>query len=37
MKVMHFSLAFWLELHVTDLDRVICDVRLICSEIKLYG
>ena len=35
MKVMCFSLVFSLELHVKDLVRVICDERLICSEIKL--
>ena len=35
MKVMRFSLVFSLELHVKDLVRVICDARLIRSEINL--
>ena len=35
MKVMRFSLAWMLELHVKDLVRVICDAQLICSQIYI--
>ena len=35
MKVMHFTLVFLLELIVKYLVRVICEKRLICSEINL--
>ena len=37
MKVMCLSLDLCLELHVKDLVPVICEVRLICSEINFYG
>ena len=35
MKVTRFSVVFLSELHVKYLVRVICDARLICSEINL--
>ena len=35
MKMMRFSLVFLIELRVKDLVCVICDARLICSEIDL--
>ena len=35
MKVIRISLVFSLELHVKNLVRVICDARLIYSEINL--
>ena len=37
MKVMRLSFAFQMELLVKDLVRTMCEARLMCSEINLYG